>query len=144
MEVLIPTGGSSSLLLRFSAVIDLWLALGRQADDRAGTILSLILGAVGIHLPTDRRSGEWKTQVKERKSQVLPDELRRDKRRDREKPRRTHERRYFTAKEAWMQSGAATDVALDPVAPVPVHQGGGRYEEGRTGKKKATGDFWAA
>ncbi|CRK16846.1 hypothetical protein BN1723_011125, partial [Verticillium longisporum] len=65
---------------------------GRQADDRAGTILSLILGAVGIHLPTDRRSGEWKTQVKERKSQVLPDELRRDKRRDREKPRRTHER----------------------------------------------------
>lgn len=71
--------------------------------------------------------------------------------------------RSFTAKEAWMQSGAATDVALDPVAPVPVHQGGGRYEEERvsrqvslqvgvhpamnarqTGKTKATGDFWAA
>ncbi|CRJ98150.1 hypothetical protein BN1723_008656 [Verticillium longisporum] len=135
--------------------------------------MSLMLGAVGIHLPTDRRSGEWKTQVKERKSQVLPDELRRDKRRDREKPRRTHERRKcmltsglprsFTAKEAWMQSCTATDVALDPVAPVSVHQGGGRYEEGRvgqqvslqvgahpamnarqTGKEKATGDFWAA
>ncbi|EEY20587.1 predicted protein [Verticillium alfalfae VaMs.102] len=64
----------------------------RQADDRAGTVMSLILEAVGIRLPTDRRSGEWKTQVKERKSQVLPDELRRDKRRDREKSRRTHER----------------------------------------------------